>query len=122
MVPTMKTKYKDAVAPELIKSQGYKNKMQVPKLDKIVLNLCVSVAHDRDAPHAADHNHGHGGPVDERPGQLLVIPAVPFQPAQRLSHRDIQCACRVFYTGVFRTAFAARMRNGPQIQHAVRRN
>jgi large subunit ribosomal protein L5 len=44
----MKTKYKDVVAPALIKSQGYTNKMQVPALKKIVLNLCVSVAHDRD--------------------------------------------------------------------------
>jgi len=44
----MKTKYKDVVAPELIKTQGYKNNMQVPKLEKIVLNLCVSTAHDRD--------------------------------------------------------------------------
>lgn len=49
MVPTMKTKYKDVVAPELIKTLGYKNKMQVPKIEKIVLNLCVSTAHDRDA-------------------------------------------------------------------------
>jgi len=49
MVPTMKTKYNDVVAPELIKTQGYKNKMQVPKIEKIVLNLCVSTAHDRDA-------------------------------------------------------------------------
>lgn len=48
MTPTMKTKYKEAVAPELIKSQGYTNKMQVPKIEKIVLNLCVSVANDRD--------------------------------------------------------------------------
>ncbi len=49
MVPTMKTKYNDVVAPELIKTLGYKNKMQVPKIQKIVLNLCVSTAHDRDA-------------------------------------------------------------------------
>ncbi len=49
MVPTMKTKYNDVVAPELIKSLGYKNKMQVPKIEKIVVNLCVSTAHDRDA-------------------------------------------------------------------------
>ena len=49
MVPTMKTKYNDVVAPELIKTLGYKNKMQVPKIEKIVLNLCVSTAHDRDA-------------------------------------------------------------------------
>jgi large subunit ribosomal protein L5 len=44
----MKTKYKDVVAPALMKSQGYTSKMQVPALKKIVLNLCVSVAHDRD--------------------------------------------------------------------------
>ncbi len=58
MVPTMKTKYKDVVAPELIKSQGYKNKMQVPKLEKIVLNLCVSVAHDRDVLQAVADDLG----------------------------------------------------------------
>ena len=48
MTPTLKTKYKDAVAPKLMESQGYSSKMQVPALKKIVLNLCVSVAHDRD--------------------------------------------------------------------------
>ena len=48
MAPTLKTKYKDAVAPKLMESQGYTSKMQVPALKKIVLNLCVSVAHDRD--------------------------------------------------------------------------
>lgn len=48
MVPAMKTKYKDVVAPALVKSQGYKNNMQVPKLAKIVLNICVSTANDRD--------------------------------------------------------------------------
>jgi large subunit ribosomal protein L5 len=48
MAPTLKTKYKDAVAPKLIESMGYSNKMQVPALKKIVLNLCVSLAHDRD--------------------------------------------------------------------------
>ena len=58
MVPTMKTKYKEVVAPELIKSQGYKNKMQVPKIEKIVLNLCVSVAHDRDALQAVADDLG----------------------------------------------------------------
>ena len=48
MVPTMKTKYKETIVPELIKNQGYQNKMQVPQLKKIVLNLCLSVDHDRD--------------------------------------------------------------------------
>lgn len=48
MTPTLKTKYKEAVAPELMKSQGYSSKMQVPAMTKIVLNLCVSVNNDRD--------------------------------------------------------------------------
>ena len=58
MVPTMKAKYEDRVAPELVKSQGYKNKMQVPKIKKIVLNLCVSTAHDRDALQAVADDLG----------------------------------------------------------------
>ncbi len=58
MVPTMKAKYEDMVAPELVKSQGYKNKMQVPKIKKIVLNLCVSTAHDRDALQAVADDLG----------------------------------------------------------------
>ena len=58
MTPTLKTKYNDVVVPELIKSQGYKNKMQVPKLEKIVLNLCLSVAHDRDTLQALANDLG----------------------------------------------------------------
>jgi large subunit ribosomal protein L5 len=48
MAPTLKTKYKEAIAPKLMESQGYSSKMQVPAIQKIVLNLCVSLAHDRD--------------------------------------------------------------------------
>ncbi len=48
MAPTLKTKYKDAIAPKLMDSQGYSSKMQVPALKKIVLNLCVSLSNDRD--------------------------------------------------------------------------
>ncbi len=48
MAPTLKKKYKDVVVPQLMKSQGYANKMQVPALKKIVLNICVSLNHDRD--------------------------------------------------------------------------
>ncbi|MEA2068159.1 MAG: 50S ribosomal protein L5 [Verrucomicrobiota bacterium] len=48
MAPTLKTKYKEAVVPKLMESQGYSSKMQVPAVKKIVLNLCVSVDQDRD--------------------------------------------------------------------------
>jgi large subunit ribosomal protein L5 len=37
-VPTLKKLYTEQVAPELVKSRGYKNKHQVPKITKVVLN------------------------------------------------------------------------------------
>jgi large subunit ribosomal protein L5 len=54
----MKEKYKKNVVPALVKSQGYKNLMQVPKVDKIIVNLCVSTAHDRDALQAVAADMG----------------------------------------------------------------
>ena len=40
----MKTYYKETVAPALFKKFGYKSVMQVPKLDKIVVNMGVGEA------------------------------------------------------------------------------
>ncbi len=37
-VPTLKTRYKEQVAPALMKEFGYKSVMQVPVLQKIVIN------------------------------------------------------------------------------------
>lgn len=37
-IPTLKTKYKEEIIPTLTKEFGYKTVMQVPKLQKIVLN------------------------------------------------------------------------------------
>ncbi len=42
----MKTYYKETVAPALFKKFGYKSVMQVPKLDKIVVNVCCGEAKD----------------------------------------------------------------------------
>jgi len=41
MIPRLKTKYEKEVVPLLMKKFGYKNKMQVPKLVKIVVNMGV---------------------------------------------------------------------------------
>jgi len=38
-VPRFKQRYADVVKPELMKKFGYKNAMQVPKINKIVLNI-----------------------------------------------------------------------------------
>ena len=35
----MKAYYKETVAPALFKKFGYKSTMQVPKLDKIIINV-----------------------------------------------------------------------------------
>ena len=43
-VPRMVGKYVDRVVPTLINRLGYKNKMQVPRLEKIVINIGVGDA------------------------------------------------------------------------------
>ena len=43
---TMKTYYKENVAPALFKKFGYKSVMQIPKLDKIVVNVACGEAKD----------------------------------------------------------------------------
>ena len=43
-VPTLKKKYKDEIIPALMEGFGYKSLMQVPKIEKIVLNQGVGAA------------------------------------------------------------------------------
>jgi large subunit ribosomal protein L5 len=45
--PTLKTTYKEQIVPALMKSRGYKNVMQVPKIEKIVLNSGVGSHNDK---------------------------------------------------------------------------
>ena len=47
-VPTLKKLYTEQVAPELVKSRGYKNKHQVPKLTKISLNTGIDADADKN--------------------------------------------------------------------------
>ncbi|VAW14234.1 LSU ribosomal protein L5p (L11e) [hydrothermal vent metagenome] len=43
-MPRLKTHYQDVVRADLIKAFGYKNPMEVPQLDKVVLNMGVGSA------------------------------------------------------------------------------
>jgi len=43
-VPRLKTKYKDEVKQAMFEKFGYKNVMQIPKLEKIVVNMGVGEA------------------------------------------------------------------------------
>ena len=45
-MPRMKEKYQQEVAPALMKKFGYKSVMQVPKLDKVVVNVGAGEARD----------------------------------------------------------------------------
>lgn len=46
VTPRLKTSYKTEVAPALMKKFGYKNVMQIPKLEKIVINVGCGEARD----------------------------------------------------------------------------
>lgn len=43
-IPRLKTQYLDVIKGELTKEFGYKNVMQVPQLDKVVLNMGIGEA------------------------------------------------------------------------------
>jgi large subunit ribosomal protein L5 len=47
-VPSLKKLYTEQVVPELVKSRGYKNKHQVPKLVKINLNTGIDADADKN--------------------------------------------------------------------------
>jgi large subunit ribosomal protein L5 len=46
--PALKTTYNEEIVPALMKSRGYKNVMQVPKIEKIVLNSGVGATSDKN--------------------------------------------------------------------------
>lgn len=46
--PTLKTLYAEQVAPELVKVRGYKNKHEVPKIVKVVLNTGINAEADKN--------------------------------------------------------------------------
>ena len=45
-MPTLKTKYQEEVAPALMQKFGYKSTMQIPRLEKIVINVGCSEARE----------------------------------------------------------------------------
>ena len=46
MAPRLKETYVNEVAPQLMKKFGYKSVMQIPKLDKVVVNVACGEARD----------------------------------------------------------------------------
>jgi large subunit ribosomal protein L5 len=44
MLPRLKTQYRESLSPELIKEFGYGSVMEIPRLEKIVVNTCLKEA------------------------------------------------------------------------------
>lgn len=63
--PVLKKLYNEQVAPELVKSRGYKNKHQVPKITKIVLNTGIDA--DADKNQIADTQRDLGLIAGQKP-------------------------------------------------------
>ncbi|MDD2235922.1 MAG: 50S ribosomal protein L5 [Kiritimatiellae bacterium] len=55
---TLKEKYKNSIAPGLKKSFNYANPMQIPKIQKIVLNMGVKATVDKDVLKAVSEDLG----------------------------------------------------------------
>jgi len=43
---TLAAEYKERIVPALIQSRGYKNVMEVPKIEKVVVNCCIGSSVD----------------------------------------------------------------------------
>ena len=67
-VPNLKKKYQDEVAPALMQKFGYKSTMQIPRLDKIVIN--VGCAEAKENVKVLD---AVVGDLTKIPGQKAVV-------------------------------------------------
>ena len=67
-MPTLKDKYTQEVAPALMQKFGYKSTMEIPRLDKIVVN--VGVSEGRENPKVLDNVVGDLGIIT---GQKAVV-------------------------------------------------
>jgi large subunit ribosomal protein L5 len=68
-VPRLKSKYLDEVAPALMKELGFSNPMQVPRVEKVVLNIGMGTE-ARENAKALDNAAGDIGQIT---GQRAVI-------------------------------------------------
>ena len=74
MLPRLKERYLKEVVPNMMKEFSYENIMEVPKIDKIVLNVGLGEAYPRARLHSVSHHALHGGSraimrsgIDHRP-------------------------------------------------------
>ena len=104
MSSRMKENYKNNIAPALMKKFNYSNPMEVPKLDKIVINMGVGEA--KDNPKALE------GAVNDMTiisGQKPVITKAKKSIANFKVREGMQIGCKVTLRGDKMYDFADRL-------------
>jgi len=100
----MKETYKNNIVPGLIKKFGYKNPMEVPKLDKIVINMGVGEA--KDNPKALE---GAVADLTAIAGQKPIITKAKKSIANFKVREGMQIGCKVTLRGDKMYDFADRL-------------
>ena len=104
MSSRMKENYKNNIVPGMIKKFGYSNPMEVPKLDKIVINMGVGEA--KDNPKALE---GAITDLTAIAGQKPIITKAKKSIANFKVREGMQIGCKVTLRGEKMYDFADRL-------------
>jgi large subunit ribosomal protein L5 len=102
-MPQLKDHYLKTVAPQLFASGRYPNKMQVPKMAKIVVNLGVNSNHDKDVLVEAQQE------LATITGQKPVVTKAKQSIANFKVRKDMPVGCRVTLRGARMYEFLDRL-------------
>ena len=100
----MRENYKNNIVPGMIKKFGYSNPMEVPKLDKIVINMGVGEA--KDNPKALE---GALADLTQIAGQKPIITKAKKSIANFKVREGMQIGCKVTLRGEKMYDFADRL-------------
>lgn len=106
MVPRLREKYEKEVAPALMQKFGYKSPMQIPKLEKVVLNMGVGDA--RENAKALDSAAGDLAIIT---GQKPVITRAKKSVANFKVRQGMPIGCKVTLRGNRMFEFADKLLN-----------
>lgn len=90
MTPRLKDRYENEVLPQMMKKFGYRNRMEVPRLDKIVLN--VGIGEGKDAPKSLEASMASLAVIT---GQKPVITRAKKSVAGFKIRKGVQLGCKV---------------------------
>lgn len=106
MIPRLKEKYEKEVAGALMQKFGYKSPMQIPKLEKVVINMGVGDA--RENPKALDAATGDLATIT---GQKPVITKAKKSVANFKVRQGMSIGCKVTLRGSKMYEFVDKLLN-----------